>query len=119
MAHFTGYSTESVNAAKEGWIPLPASGEENHELVQGPFQTDRAQKIVGSVFADQAGELLVQQSFDGENWDIQDKIAVSASTGTKIEVTIIAPVWRLKFVNTTNTKQKKFRLYARSYESGN
>lgn len=118
MAHFVVYNTDDPAAEQEGWKEFPASGEEGHELILGPGQTDRAQKIGGSVYSEKAGEILVEQSFDGVNWDISTKISVSAKTGTKIFEDIVAPVWRLVFINTTNEKIKHLRIFARSWITG-
>lgn len=120
MAHFAAYNSESTSAEKEGWVPLKKSGTEPDKVELGPLQTDRAQRIGGSVFTDQAGEILLQQSFDnGKNWDISTKVAVSASTGTKFSEEVIAPLWRVIFKNTASSNQTVIRLYARAFTTGN
>jgi hypothetical protein len=118
MSHFVVYNTDDPNAEKEGWKEFPSSGEEGHELTLGPGQTDRAQKIGGSVYSEKAGEILIQQSFDGVHWDIQTKTSVAAETGLKIFEDIVAPQWRLVFINTTASKIKHLRIFARSWISG-
>lgn len=73
--------------------------------------------ITGTVFASSAGTLNVEQSSDGVNWDKNDSTAVSASTGTSFNVTIVAPYWRLRYVNSA-TPQTVFRLHARAQAAG-
>jgi hypothetical protein len=43
------------------------------------FSLSGFDKIVGSVFADQAGTLFIEQSWDGTNWDIASTVNVTAS----------------------------------------
>lgn len=118
MAHFVAYNTEDANASKEGWVELAPKEETGSEVTLGPCQTDRAQKIGGSVWSEQTGEVLIQQSFDGEHWDLQTKTAVTAKTGTKIFEDIVAPVWRIVFISTSASKTKKLRIFARAWTSG-
>lgn len=73
--------------------------------------------ITGTVFANQAGTLNVEQSFDGTNWDTNSSTAVSASTGTSFNVTVVAPWYRLRYVNGA-TPQTTFRLSARLAAAG-
>lgn len=67
-------------------------------------------RIVGTVFADQAGTLLVEQSSDNANWDTSSSFAVTASTGLGYSVEVVAPYWRLNYTNGA-TAQTTFRLY--------
>lgn len=76
-------------------------------------EAERADSITGSVFASHAGTLLVQQSGDGVNWDIDDSITVSAATKTKINVPLLAAFWRLNYTNG-GTNQTTFRLFAKT-----
>lgn len=108
MAHF-GSSTKLLKGT--------GSAPEN-EVAIGPIQTDHAQTIAGSIYADQAGELLVQQTFDGTHWDISEKIAVVAKTAKSFSVAIIAPVAQVVFKNTSATDQTEMRLYTRTFTSG-
>lgn len=79
--------------------------------------TDTMDSITGSIYANQAGALHVEQSGDGTNWDIDDTIAVSASTGTKINVPILLPYARLRWV-PTGTPPTTLRCFARLASSG-
>lgn len=79
--------------------------------------TDTADSITGSVFANQAGALHVKQSGDGVNWDVDDTIAVTASTGTKIAVDILLPYAQLVFV-PTGTAPTVLRVFARLSSAG-
>lgn len=74
------------------------------------FGLDGYQKIVGSVFADQAGTLYVEQSQDGTNWDVISAFAVAANVGQGFQVDIVAFYGRVRYVNGA-TAQTIFRLY--------
>ncbi len=50
-------------------------------------------------FADQAGEAYIEQSIDGDNWDLSESVAVSASTGTKLKKEVVARFVRAKYIN--------------------
>lgn len=89
----------------------------NATWTSGTKLTDRADSIVGSVFADQAGTLYVDQSFDNTNWDISESTAVAAGAGTKFKHDLIAPHIRLRYVNGA-TAQGAFRLHARFSSAG-
>lgn len=68
-------------------------------------------RITGTVFADQAGTLYVDQSSDGTNFDTTTSVSVTASTGAPFSVEVVAPYGRLRYVNGA-TAQTVFRLYA-------
>jgi len=68
-------------------------------------------RISGSVFADQAGTLYVEQSPNGSNWDVSESVAVSAGVGAKFTYEIVCPYARIRYVNGA-TGQTTFRLYA-------
>ncbi len=110
MPHFGSYNTDD---ATTGNTPLIA----NASLIVGPIQSGIASKIVGSVWADQPGTLFVEQSFDGTNFDAAITVAVTASTGASIDQDVIAPVFRLRYVNGA-TNQGRFRLFARTLTAG-
>ena len=99
--------------------PLKANGTANNAdtFVYG-IETGLGDYITGSVFADQNGTLTIEQSGDGTNWDAKDTIAVTASTGTKIDVKILLPYVRIKFVNTAGSDQTAFRLFTRVTSAG-
>jgi len=73
--------------------------------------TNGHSRITGSVFADQAGTLNVQQSSDGTNWDVVSSFSVLASAGTGFSVELVCPYVRLNYVNGA-TAQTVFRLYS-------
>ncbi len=118
MAHFASYNTSDSTA---GNAPLTAG----QQIVMGPIQTDHAQKVALSLFADQPGTLYVEQSFDGgNNWDVSGVYNVAASggqttpgNGIGIGVDILAPWIQVRYVNGS-TIQGAFRLFARTYTSG-
>jgi hypothetical protein len=67
-------------------------------------------RIVGSVYADQAGTLYVEQSPDGTNWDVVDSFSISAGAGLGFSVEKVCPYARVRYVNGA-TAQSVFRLY--------
>lgn len=60
--------------------------------------------VAGSVWSDQAGNLYIEQSGNGTNWDVRDTQAIIASTGTnpgaKFSQPIVLPFIRVRFENT-------------------
>ena len=68
-------------------------------------------RVVGTVFADQAGTLNIDWSSDGQNVDYTDTVAVSASTKTKFSLEVVAPYASVRYVNGASA-QGTFRLYA-------
>ena len=67
-------------------------------------------RLVGSVFSDQAGTLYIEQSQDGNNWDISESVAVVANTAAAFTYEVLAPYGRMRYVNG-NVAQVVFRLY--------
>lgn len=68
--------------------------------------------ITGSAYSDQSGTLLVEQSPDGTNWDVQSTVTVTGSSASSgFEVTVVAKYARLSYTNGS-TAQTSFRLYA-------
>lgn len=81
------------------------------------FNTDRADSISGSVFADQAGTIFIEQSGDKVNWDISTSYAVTASDGKGFSENLLMPFVRVRYVNG-GTNQGAFRLFARFTSAG-
>lgn len=79
--------------------------------------TDTMDSVTGSIYSSHAGALHVEQSGDNTNWDIDDTIAVSATTGTKINVPILLPYVRIRWV-PTSTPSTTLRCFARLASSG-
>lgn len=68
-------------------------------------------KITGTIYASHPGTLLIQQSFDGTNWDAQFQLAYDPSTSAgTIEVPVLAPNLRVVYTNG-GVAQTAFRLY--------
>ncbi len=76
-----------------------------------PMATDGYSRITGSVYANEAGTLNVEQSADGTNWDISSTFTVSASVGEGFSVELVCPNVRLNYANGA-TAQTAFRLYS-------
>jgi hypothetical protein len=87
-------------------VPLLASG----TFDSGPIITSRALSFTGSVFSDQSGTLLIEQSGDGNNWDLTTTINVTGGTAAAINVTTLDQYWRVLYTNG-GTNQSVFRLY--------
>lgn len=68
-------------------------------------------RITGTVFADQAGTLYIEQSPDGTNWDDSTSVSVSASAGQSFSVELVSYYVRIRYVNG-GTAQGTFRLSA-------
>lgn len=110
MAHFGSYDTSNPQT---GQAPLGG----NVTVILGPMQTDHAQIIAGSVFADQPGTLYVEQSFDGTNFDVSWSSAITASAGVGFNETLLAPIVQVRYVNGA-TAQGVLRLFARTFVQG-
>lgn len=82
------------------------------------LEAQEADRVTGSVFADQTGTLFIEQSPDGgQHWDVSQSIAVTASTGQAFSVEIVLPWVRVRYVNGA-TPQTAFRLYAKMNSAG-
>jgi hypothetical protein len=93
--------------------PLAANG----TVTLGPRPTDRADRITGTVFSDQAGTLFIEQSSDGTNWDVSTSVPVTANDGSGFSEELVAPQVRLRYVNGA-TLQTSFRLFSRFSSAG-
>jgi hypothetical protein len=90
--------------------PLPAKGVWSSSVDDSPM-TDR---IVGTVYSDAEGVLYVEQSADGENWDVVTPFEVSPSlfrNSFGFSVEKVAQYARVRYVDMSNGGQKEFRLY--------
>lgn len=88
------------------------------EWVSQVGMRERHDTLQGIVFADQAGEVFVDQSGDGKNWDFTEKVSVEASKGKNFNVILVAPYWRLRFKNTAGSNQTAFRISASTQAGG-
>jgi hypothetical protein len=79
---------------------------------------ERHDTVLGSIKTDQAGTLHVEQSLDGVNWDFDTTVAVVANTGAQFNVTLVAPYWRLRMVNTAGSNQTFLRIAASTQAGG-
>jgi len=105
MAH-----TESTVTLDVTTTPLAASGT---YTTTTPFATNSYRSLVGSAYSDQSGTLLVEQSQDGTNWDVQTTVTVTGgSPSAGFDVDIVGAYGRLSYTNGA-TAQTIFRLYVR------
>jgi len=87
-----------------GSITLPGTGDY--------YSAMGGNRIVGSVFTDQAGTLLFHWSSDMANNDIpDDSIAIVANTKTAINVEVKAPFCQVVYTNGAGGAQTVFRLF--------
>jgi hypothetical protein len=102
MARFNGTKT-----------PLGNAGTHTLEM-----QAGREDWVVGMVFADQAGNIYIEQSMDGINWDLSTTYAVAANDGKGFKEELFGPYVRVRYVNGA-TPQTAFRMTARLSSAGN
>lgn len=82
------------------------------------FQTQGFGRIVGTIFSDTAGSLTISQSSDGTHWDQVDTVAVSASTGAKFSIEVVAPFAKVAFAGGGTQSNGTFRLFTWLRRSG-
>lgn len=73
--------------------------------------------VVGMIYADQAGEIFIEQSMDGTNWDLSTNYGILAGDGKGFKEDVFGPYVRVRYVNGA-TPQTVFRLTARFSSSG-
>lgn len=93
--------------------PLAANG----IYTSGPVNTDRADNISGMVYASHAGTIYIEQSADGQNWDISTSYPVVAADGSGFSEALYGPFVRVRYVNG-GTQQTAFRLAAKFTSAG-
>lgn len=86
--------------------PLGANG----SYTSNVFSTAGWGRIVGSCFSDRDGVLFVEQSPDGQNFDVQSRFDYSAGSQMGFSVEVVCPFARVRFTNGS-TAQTVFRLY--------
>jgi hypothetical protein len=73
--------------------------------------------IVGTVFADKAGTLHIEQSSDGVNVDVDESFEVPANDGKGFTEDRMGSFWRVRYVNGA-VAQGAFRLAASAKRGG-
>lgn len=86
--------------------PLPANG----TVSSGSQFISRATTITGTVIANVAGTVNIDQGGDGINFDTTTTISVGVSTGVSINVPVISQYFQVRYINGGNP-QTAFRLY--------
>jgi hypothetical protein len=84
----------------------------------GPFVAEGSDRVKGTIFSDQAGTLSIDQSFDGQNWDLQTTYAITANAGRGFSEELVAPNVRVRFTNGSGTTAATVRLYANFSSAG-
>lgn len=94
----------------------------NASFTSQVVHTERNDFISGVVFTDQTGELFIEQSGDGENWDKRTSVSVTAASGpgegVSFNEALILPYVRLRFVNG-GSNQGAFRIRSHFTSAGN
>lgn len=98
--------------------PLKKSSEEPNEWISQVGMRERHDFLMGSIFADKAGEAFVEQSGDGKNWDISEKLTLEASKDKTVNATLLLPYWRVRVKNTTNEAQTVLRVWVNTQAGG-
>lgn len=88
----------------------------NDQVVLDLF-ANREDNIVGSVYADQPGTIFIEQSADGQNWDISSEYTIAADDGKGFGESVVFSHARVRYVNGP-TDQGVFRLTARFSSTG-
>jgi hypothetical protein len=92
--------------------------EDDGTVTLGPVTVDRIDTLAGYVKTDTAATVLVEQTGDGENWDVSESIAVVANTTKTFSVSLIASQVRIKVSQASGGDQTFLRLYARGTSAG-
>lgn len=79
---------------------------------------ERHDTIMGSVFADKAAELFLEQSSDGANWDISEKVSIEANKSKVINTTLVLPYWRIRVKNALSEDQGSLRVSVSTQAGG-
>jgi hypothetical protein len=100
-------------------------------FVSGVFTSDYLKSdthdyITGSIYSNESGNLYIEQSPDGTNWDIKN-YTTSTNTNAAIAITngtakgfveqIILPFWRVRFTTTSTNTPTTLRLHARTSDA--
>lgn len=70
--------------------------------------------IKGSVFADKPGTLHIEQSPNGEHWDVDTSYAIEANKGKGFYEPACGEFWRIRYVNGSEA-QGAFRIAAHAW----
>lgn len=79
---------------------------------------ERHDTLMGNVWSDKATEIFLEQSSDGENWDISEKLTGEASKGKVINVSLLLPYWRIRVKNALSEDQGKLRVSVTTQAGG-
>ena len=77
-----------------------------------------ADRLVGIFEADQAGNVTIEYSINGQDWDYIETIPVTAGVGVKISSEIVAPFVRVRFNNTAGSPTTYVRSQVKSSSAG-
>lgn len=113
--HFKPRRRVTNDMARFDATTTPLAG--NAVWTSGTLLTDTYDTVTGTVFADQAGTVNVEQSSDGTNWDWNTTVAASAGTGNVINVALVAPYFRIRYVNGA-TPSTIFRIKVKATAAG-
>lgn len=79
----------------------------------------RTESVLIAVLTDQDGDLYLEQSIDGSNWDSSLPYKVTANLNEVHRLTVTRQYYRVRFVNTSSSAQTFFRLQTLTGSSEN
>jgi len=83
------------------------------EYTSDAFTVDGWRTIVGNVYSDVPGKLIVEQRSDGANWDAREEIPYGGGRRVPFEVQVVGNEARVRYVNNSYSAQSDFRLHVR------
>ncbi len=89
----------------------------DEEIVLGPASTDRADAITGAIYSDVVGTIIIEQSGDGENWDISTEYDVAADDGKGFSEPLYLPWVRIRYINGSGASTAT-RIFSRFSSAG-
>lgn len=90
---------------------------ENGEWVSQVGMRERHDTVDGSVYADKAGKIYIEQSQDGSHWDISASYEIEEEDGKGFSEPLVLPYWRIRYVNGSDD-QGAFRISADTQAGG-
>jgi hypothetical protein len=91
---------------------------DTEEYTSGTVLMDRADRVAGMIFSDQAVTLYIEQSADGTNWDVSTDYSISANDGKGFSEEVLAAYVRIRVENDSGSDTTAFRLSAKASSAG-
>lgn len=105
------------------FVTVNYSGTDKKTFTSDFLKSNTHDTVTGSVASNTGGDLYIQQSPDGVNWDISNQsnsgpYTHNADESIGFAEPLILPYWRVKFVCAANTAPTTLRLHARTSDFG-